>query len=62
VFVVTIETDVCIGCGECVAACPAQIIAMVQEQAAVTGDLAECLGCESCVIICEQQGITLQEF
>jgi NAD-dependent dihydropyrimidine dehydrogenase PreA subunit len=61
-FVVTIDSEACGGCGQCVEACPSQILAMVDAKAQVTGDSMECLGCGSCVVVCEQGRITLQEY
>jgi Fe-S-cluster-containing hydrogenase component 2 len=61
-FVVTIEAEDCVGCGECAASCPSQIISMVEGKAEVTGDSAECLGCQSCVIVCASGGVEVQEF
>ena len=61
-FLVTINDEVCTGCGECAESCPAQIITVVDSKAQVTGDQSECLGCESCVIVCSIHGIEMQEY
>ncbi len=61
-YVVTINTDECSGCGECVESCPAQILGLVEGKAQVTGEASECLGCESCVVVCSAGHITVQEF
>jgi Fe-S-cluster-containing hydrogenase component 2 len=61
-FVVTIDNEHCTGCAQCVEACPAQIISMVDSHAEVTGNPAECLGCQSCAVICAVEGITLEEY
>lgn len=61
-FLVTISTEDCVGCGECVGTCPSQIIEMVDGKAHVTGDAAECLGCESCVIVCAVDGVKVEEY
>jgi ferredoxin len=75
-YLVSIDTEACTGCGECAASCPAQIITIVDQKveaagsdgeqlvhkAQVAGDGDECLGCESCVVVCEVGGVTVQEF
>ncbi|MBW1795327.1 MAG: 4Fe-4S binding protein [Deltaproteobacteria bacterium] len=47
-FIPTVDTDKCIGCGECVEVCPVEVFEL-------------CLGCESCVEVCEQEAITVEE-
>ncbi|MGI6091883.1 MAG: 4Fe-4S dicluster domain-containing protein [Veillonellaceae bacterium] len=59
-FLVTIDADTCVGCGECTQACPAQILKMEGEKAEVVGD--DCMGCQSCVAICEVGAITVEEY
>lgn len=59
-FVVTIDQDVCIGCGECAKACPAQILAMVEGKAQVVGD--DCMGCQSCVLVCPVGAVKVEEY
>ena len=61
-YLVTIDPEGCEGCGECAESCPAQIIAMVDAKAQVTGDASECMGCESCVIVCSGGAVTVQEY
>lgn len=61
-YVVTIDTDKCEGCGDCVEACPASILSLQDGKAEVTGDTNECLGCESCVSVCTSGCVSLQEF
>ncbi|OEU47008.1 MAG: ferredoxin [Desulfobacterales bacterium C00003060] len=59
-FVPTVDTAKCIGCGECVEVCPVEVFELEDEKAvAVNAD--ECLGCESCVEVCEQEAITVEE-
>lgn len=61
-FVVTIDSDECGGCGECVGTCPSQMIVMVEGKAQVEGDSSECLGCESCVVVCANECVTVEEY
>lgn len=59
-FVVSIDADLCVGCGECTKACPAQILKMEGEKARVAGD--DCMGCESCAVVCQAEAITVEEY
>jgi len=64
-YIITIDTDLCQGDGECVESCPADILKLQtvdgKSVAAVIGNLDECLGCEACITVCETGAITLQE-
>ena len=59
-FVPTVDSDKCIGCGECVEVCPVEVFELEDEKA-VPANADECLGCESCVEVCEQAAITVEE-
>lgn len=62
-FVVSIDEDVCGGCGLCVEGCPARILAFndEEEKAFISGDETECMGCEACTTVCESGAITIME-
>lgn len=59
-YVVTVDEEVCVGCGECVTACPAQLFTLQDGKATVGND--DCLGCQSCAEICPVGAIKVEEF
>lgn len=57
---IDIDKDKCTGDGECVDACPSEVLELVDEKAEpVNAD--ECLGCETCVEVCPEGAITVTE-
>jgi NAD-dependent dihydropyrimidine dehydrogenase PreA subunit len=57
---VTVDKDVCTGCGECVEICPVEVFELIDDKSEpVNAD--ECIGCESCVEVCEDEAITIEE-
>ncbi|HZK18093.1 MAG TPA: 4Fe-4S dicluster domain-containing protein [Clostridia bacterium] len=61
-FVVTIDSEKCEGCGECWENCPVDIISEGEDgKAVVDGDLDDCLGCETCVAVCENDAVMVEE-
>lgn len=59
-FVVTVDADACVGCGQCVQGCPAQILELQDDKAMTVGD--DCLGCQSCETVCPVGAIRLEEY
>jgi len=57
---VSVDSEKCIGCGECVDVCPVEVYEL-QDGKSVPVNEEECLGCESCVEVCEQDAITVEE-
>lgn len=64
-YVITIDTSKCQGCGDCVDTCPNMLFEVVEEDgkkyAMVTGDPDECIGCLSCEATCPEGSITVTE-
>jgi NAD-dependent dihydropyrimidine dehydrogenase PreA subunit len=59
-YLVKIDTDKCVGDGNCVDVCPVQVYEL-RDNKAVAVNPDECLGCESCVEVCETGAITITE-
>ena len=57
---VDIDKDKCTGCGECVDACPAQVLELVDGKSDAV-NIDECLGCETCVETCPEAAIEVSE-
>ena len=55
-----VDLDKCVGCGECVDVCPAEVYEL-QDGKSNPVNAEECLGCESCVEVCQQSAITITE-
>lgn len=55
-----VDQDKCVGCGECVDVCPAEVYEL-QDGKSNPVNAEECLGCESCVEVCQQSAITITE-
>ena len=53
----TIDTEVCIGCGECVRVCPQDTISMQNKKACITGDNS--LTCDHCRAACVSGVVTV---
>lgn len=59
-FIVSVDSENCVGCGECAKSCPAQLFVLDSGKAEV-GD-GECMGCQTCTIVCPVGVITVQEY
>lgn len=59
-FEVVVDKEKCTGCEECVNACPAQVLELVDGKSEPV-EMDECLGCETCVEVCPEGAITVSE-
>jgi NAD-dependent dihydropyrimidine dehydrogenase PreA subunit len=57
---VDVDKDACTGCGECVDACPASVLELVDGKSEAV-EIDECLGCETCVETCPEGAIKVSE-
>ena len=55
-----VDSEKCIGCGECVDICPVDVYE-IQDEKSVPVNADECVGCESCIEVCEHDAITVTE-
>jgi len=53
-----VNTELCIGCGDCVAWCPSAAISLKNKKAAFNPK--RCIGCGECLTICQQEAIDIQ--
>ncbi len=65
---VTVNEDVCKGCGLCVDACPKKIMALDSARinkkgyhAAYCVSMADCIGCAFCATMCPDVAITVEK-
>lgn len=64
---VTIDQDICKGCGLCTTACPTKIIILDPKTINVKGyhpatvkEMEKCIGCANCATICPDVAITVE--
>ena len=57
-----VNIDKCTGCGDCVKACPPEILFLNANYCNVRENLVpECLGCQSCVVVCPSEAISIKD-
>ncbi len=59
-YAIEIDTEKCIGCGDCVDICPADVLEL-QDGKSVPVNIEDCIGCGSCAAVCEQKAISMDE-
>jgi len=57
---VTVDQAKCIGCGDCMDACPVEVYEVKQGKAVPVQE-SECLGCMSCVEVCNEGALGVEE-
>ena len=61
-YMISIDAEKCVGCGEGVDGCPVNILKMVDGKAIVVdGSETEYMGCETCVVVCPTGAPEIQE-
>ncbi len=53
-----VKAEECIGCGECVAHCSQEALALADEKATI--DTERCIGCGECILICPNEAIAIK--
>jgi NAD-dependent dihydropyrimidine dehydrogenase PreA subunit len=65
-YIVTVDTEKCQGCGDCVENCAVGALELVEEDgkkvAQFTADTDECIGCLSCESSCPEGAVTVTEY
>jgi len=59
-YKIEVDSEKCIGCGECVYICPMEVYELQNEKAVPVNE-EDCVGCESCIEMCGQEAIILEE-
>ncbi len=59
-YEVVVDTEKCVGCGECVDVCPVTVYELKDGKSDPV-NAEDCLGCESCVEVCSQDCIEVKE-
>ncbi len=59
-YLVSVNTEKCEGCEECVNNCPVSVFDIVDGKA-TPAHAGDCEGCETCVSVCSSGAVTLSE-
>ena len=59
--VVTVNEDVCKGCGLCVGACPKHIMELDTSHLSNCKEMDSCIGCAFCSTMCPDVAITVEK-
>lgn len=54
-----VDQEKCVGCGACMAVCPAQAIKYDNGKAKI--DMTKCAQCQTCVSVCPMQAISTED-
>ena len=56
-YISQVDTDLCMGCGDCIEYCQFQALEVVDDKNQVIYD--KCMGCGVCISKCDQGALTL---
>lgn len=63
----TVNEDICKGCGLCASVCPKKIVELATDRLNSKGynpsqvkDMEKCIGCAMCAIVCPDSAITVE--
>lgn len=48
----SINRDLCVGCGKCVARCPADVLDLDAQQKSFVARVGDCIQCQQCMVVC----------
>ncbi len=52
----SIDSDKCIGCGQCITVCPHRVLSLIDKKAVIV-DLGSCMECRACETNCPTEAI-----